>query len=225
MIYKLSSGTASSSSTNHDNVVVRDENIYNLNKKIINSAFVRCDFDKVKVGAVLSGEFFDCSFKGYKIPYVSMTISPDKNTGDFDFAEHIIRTTSKVPVYKIVHGTNRHYYIVCGYVPSGYIIVNPIDGGMGKIRTNCFHVDHIYKLTSSTSFTEVNDVTCACMGGGENIPYKQDCNVMPVKEFNIDFTKTCASGIHCFFTKEEAIDFLLSNYSSYNKNALLKKLS
>ena len=56
MIYKLSSGTASSSSTNHDNVVVRDENIYNLNKKIINSTFVRCNFDKVKVGAVLSAK-------------------------------------------------------------------------------------------------------------------------------------------------------------------------
>ena len=65
----------------------------------------------------------------------------------------------------------------------------------------------------------------ACMGGGENIPYKQDCNVIPVKEFNMDFTKTCASGIHCFFTKEEAIDFLLGNYSGYNKKALLDKLS
>ena len=225
MIYELSSGTASSSSTNFDNVVVRSENIYNLNKKIINSIFVRCNFDKVKVGAVLSGEFFDCSFKGYKIPYASMTISPDKNTGDFDFAEHIIGTTSRVPVYNIVQDINGHHYIVCGYLPNGYIIVNPIDEGMGKIRTNCFHVDHIYKLTSLTSFTEVNDVTCACMGAGENIPYKQDCNVIPVKAFNMDFTKTCASGIHCFFTKEEAIDFLLSKYSCYNKNALLKKLS
>ena len=225
MIYKLSSGTASSSSTNFDNVVVRGENISSLNKKIINSTFVRCNFDKVKVGAALSGDFFNCTFKGYQLPYVNMTITPDKNTGDFDFAEHIIKVFSKVPVYKIVHGTNGNYYIVCGHVPSGYVIVNPINDGMGKIRTNLFHVDHIYKLTSSSSFTEVNDVTCACMGGGENIPYKKNYDVVPTKGIDLDFTKTCASGIHCFFTKEEAIDFLLSNHSGYNKKALLDKLS
>jgi hypothetical protein len=224
MIYKLSSGTASSSSTNFDNVVVRGESISSLHKKIINSTFIRCNFDKVKVGAALSGDFFNCTFKGYQIPYVNLTITPDKNTGDFDFAEHIIRTTSKVPVYKIVHGTNGGYYIIYGYVPSGYVIVNPINEGMGKIRTNCFHVDHIYKVTSTPSFTEVNDVTCACMGCGENIPYKKNYDVVPTKGLDLDFSETCASGIHCFFTKEEAVDFLHDNHNSYKVSQVLAKL-
>lgn len=229
MLYTLANRNFSSTTGNLQNAIVSGEAVKDINRDLTNMSFINCHFDgKVKVGHVLAGRFIKCTFNGANIEDMSYAFKATKETGDFDFKEHVIIASKDTPVYKIVKGQGGLYYFVYGHIPARYTIINPVDGNQGKIRTDCFVVDNIYKLSCTSRSISIDEtvttVKSQCMGGGESIDYRKGYAIKPVKPLDCNFTITCASGIHCFFTKEEAANLLYELCSSYKQDKLLAVL-